>query len=190
MNRYKNCSNFLEYDFPNVSNYYTQGTIFGSVMCIQKENQGFDFYLLRVNDKGQISCEDFQIYFKEVYAKAAGLISPHNAFILYLLQLANLYCKGKSNFDIYLHNGVLVKAHLSENNKYWLEMLYDYKLGLINEDVLNQTGYNKPIFNKAQCFCRQEFFHSDEHIPDGEQYDVECPYCKALLKKKKLTNSK
>ena len=78
-----------------------------------------------------------------------------------------------------------MKAHLAENNKYWLEQLHGYGSEMLDEEMQHIIYDQAPVFVKIKCFCGNEFFFCDEKIPAGEKYEVGCPYCHASLLRKK-----
>ena len=44
---------------------------------------------------------------------------------------------------------------------------------------------------KIHCpLCQNEFYYNEQNIPDGEIYEVFCPGCKTMLKRKKKINLK
>jgi hypothetical protein len=57
----------------------------------------------------------------------------------------------------------------------------EYKEDALKIDKLFSILYVSMISEEQQVF-----FHSDEHIPNGKEYEVQCPYCKSLLKRKKI----
>lgn len=186
VNKYQISKRKLYWGYPPITDDLTQGRAIGSIMCV-KRDIGFDYYFLEVSERGCVTCEDFQEKLERFKKKNPEINTSRiilvDAFIYYLIQKADNF---NPNSKVYMYNGIVTKAHLSRNGKYWLEMLKGYGSGMANDGILAEIGYNEPIFEKVKCFCGHEFFFSDQNIPDGEKYECQCPSCKAMLMRKKV----
>lgn len=149
---------------PDWSEQYTHQLVFGTIKVIEV-NYEYHYYLLRINDKGGFECIDINERINKYINEPA---IPRDVAILIFLTYA-----GTPHIErFHIHEGYVVRAHKSWNNKYWLEPIIGYGTQQRDADMLHAIGDKKDIYTKVKCDCGYQLF-----IIGGETKGVDCPHC-------------
>jgi hypothetical protein len=153
---------------PNLSADYIHGLYVGAIKVIEVDLE-FHYYLLKFNEKGQRECininERIDMYIKDP-------VIPRDVAILIILTYAGTPFIER----FHIHEGYIVRAHKSWNNKYWLEPIIGYGTQKRDADMLHAIGDKKDIYTKVKCDCGYQLF-----IIGGETKGVDCPHCQKYL---------
>lgn len=189
--------------YPDGSTRYSAGG--DCCVCItafqKAEEEGFDYYIIQVGDRGEFFITDFQEKWlprfearcqKEFGAQA----DPRNCLLYYLMRV-KLDDDQRDNAETVtyvLYNGYCLRATIDEETeKYRLEplvkngKLYGCGSGFAVDEFMHQIGYSKPVFEHIECpSCHHDWMFNDSKIPIGEKYELKCPKCGAMLMRKRI----
>ncbi len=173
--------------------YRAAGDCYVSIVAISKNEQGFNYYVIEVGDRGDYRVTDFQEkwlprYEEKMRKHYNDCAIPFDCFLHYLLD-TRLITSNKKDAEYIINERYCLKATFDESTKkYKLEPLHGYGSGMALDEVLQYgCSYGKPVYELIECpHCYTRFVFNDSQIPNGEKYEIDCPDCGTLLIRKKV----
>lgn len=113
----------------------------------------------------------------------------HNTYVYWLTWVGNHHKKPEDVLDVVSYNKVLcyVFAGNDENHFYLLPALGGCGMAVDNAYIAIGNWGETPDFIKIDCpNCNHTFYYDESRIPTEARYEVTCPKCAMLMKRKKL----
>ena len=107
-------------------------------------------------------------------------------FVFRLANPENVHHTISEVCDVVEYNGILCYAFKNSDDKYQLHPAIGGN-GFVMDSYYYDIGcYGKYDFENVNCHCGNDFFYNTSKIPLNEAYEVSCPKCGMLLKRKKV----